>query len=96
MISFIFQTGTESFLFTTNKVYDSMEKEQARLYYPFTLSVTKSKLRYVYPFFYETVSLIFEFILRFNINKTNYAAQLYQFLGILLSVGEKTIFNWPS
>ncbi|CAB3989881.1 Hypothetical predicted protein [Paramuricea clavata] len=54
MISFIFQTGTESFLFTTNKVYDSMEKEQARLYYPFTLSVTKSKLRYVYPFFYET------------------------------------------
>ena len=55
----ILQSGTESFLFTTNKVYDNMEKEQARLYYPFTLSITKSKFRYVYPFFYETVSLLF-------------------------------------
>lgn len=39
-----------------SKVYDEVEKEQARLYNPFIITLAKTPVQLVYPYYYRGVS----------------------------------------
>ena len=45
-------------MFRTNKLYDELQNEEARLYYPFIVTLSKSPVRLVYPFYYKAVSFL--------------------------------------
>lgn len=57
-ILFWFQNGTEMLKTVSNvsKVYDEVEKEQARLYNPFIITLAKTPVQLVYPYYYRGVS----------------------------------------
>ena len=55
------QNGTEMLKATTanvSKVYDTVEREEARLYNPFVVSLVKTKVKLVYPYFLVGVSTV--------------------------------------
>ena len=41
-----------------SKVYDTVEREEARLYNPFVVSLVKTKVKLVYPYFLVGVSTV--------------------------------------
>ena len=53
-----FQNGSEMLKTVSNvsKVYDEVEKEQARLYNPFIITLAKTPVQLVYPYYYRGVS----------------------------------------
>ena len=53
-----FQNGTEMLQTVSNvsKVYDEVEREQARLYNPFIITLSKTPVQLVYPYYYRGVS----------------------------------------
>lgn len=53
-----FQNGTEMLKTVSNvsKVYDEVEREQARLYNPFIITLSKTPVQLVYPYYYRGVS----------------------------------------
>ena len=53
-----FQNGTEMLKTVSNvsKVYDEVEREQARLYNPFIITLAKTPVHLVYPYYYRGVS----------------------------------------
>lgn len=54
----LFQNGSEMLKTVSNvsKVYDEVEKEQARLYNPFIITLAKTPVQLVYPYYYRGVS----------------------------------------
>ena len=59
LIPFLFpQNGSEMLKTVSNvsKVYDEVEREQARLYNPFIITLAKTPVHLTYPYYYRGVS----------------------------------------